>query len=204
MVLLPQFRIIFNVIRLTYSAEKTEIIDFEILFSPVISQEYQIIAAASPDFIVSGSKAVLYWKVKGVSRIDLTPLGRDIRGNAAEVVITPLNREFTLTVYGLSGKVSSTISIPAENIKTLENHKVSENESLSASYLFPKTEEIEPKITKLEVQNVKSHTFLIKKTKQPFNHKITASHKKESAYFKANYSLSKYNLILTEQNSDKL
>jgi hypothetical protein len=203
MVLMPFYRIIFNVIRLTISGEKPEIINFEILFSPLISEKENILGGVEPNQIVSGSQATLYWQVKGASRVDLFPVAKDLRGNSTSVLITENNRDFTLSVHGLSGTVSQTLSIPAENIKSLETHKISDNEIISQSYIYPVTASVIVKNKRLLTKNIEKCLIEIKRTKLPLNKKLTPYRKKESPIFSANPSLSKYNQILTEQNRDK-
>ena len=203
MVLVPFYRIIFNVLRLTISGEKPEIINFEILFSPLISEKEYILGGVEPNQIVSGSQATLYWQVKGASRVDLFPVAKDLRGNSTSVLITENNRDFTLSVHGLSGTVSQTISIPAENIKSLETHKISDNEIISQSYIYPETTSVQANNKRLQLSNIDNYSIEIKRTKMLLNKKLTSFYKKESPTFRANPSLSKYNQILTDQNRDK-
>jgi len=200
MVFLPYYRIIFNVIWLTITGQKPEIIYFDILLSPIISEKEQILGAVEPDIIISGSKATLYWQVKGASRIDLLPLGKNLRGNSTDVIISKTNREFSLTVHGLTGFVSSTISIPEENIKTLQTHKVSENEIVEQFNLIPQTNNFETNNRRLIVNNIKTPQVKIKGFKLVTNYKITSFVKKENPAFKTNPSLSKYNNILNVLN----
>ena len=71
-------------------------------------------------FYVEGSTAVLCWEVQGAYRIDVLPIGRRLKGDAAEIVIKPGIDTFVLTAYGLSGKVQATLTLPTTMVKHLK------------------------------------------------------------------------------------
>lgn len=198
MIVLPYSGIIFKVLRLMIFRENLEIINFEILQSPVFSIKDSIVAGAEPDSIISGSKALLVWKVKGASRLDIDPIGKNIKGNSAEVIITAENCVFTLTAHGLNGKLNSQISIPTDSIKILHTEKISENQELSKNKIYPHTNKLNSSVSGYEPNTVQNYSLVLKKIKNPANATITGSHKKVSAAFKMNYSLHKYNQIFNK------
>jgi len=71
-------------------------------------------------FYVEGSTAALCWEVQGAYRIDVLPIGRRLKGDAAEIVIKPGIDTFVLTAYGLSGKVQATLTMPTTLVKQLK------------------------------------------------------------------------------------
>ncbi len=198
MIMLPYLGFIFKVLKLMIFKEKLEILHFEILFSAAVSEKENILAGTEPDYIISGSKALLFWQIKGASRVDLDPVGKNIKGNSTEVIITPNNSVFTLTAHGLNGKISGSISIPVESIKMLDTEKISENQRLSENKVTTETNKLETLISNYEPEAVQNYHSAIKKIKNPINTKITGSHKKESAAYKMNYSLNKYNQIFSK------
>ena len=72
------------------------------------------------DFFVEGTAAVLQWEVTGAYRIDLLPVGRWRKGNAAEIVVDARQRVFVLTAYGLFGRAQARLELPAGAVRHLE------------------------------------------------------------------------------------
>jgi hypothetical protein len=75
-------------------------------------------------FILKESAFMLSWKVKGAWRVDLEPVGRDLRGDTVKIVLRPEVRKFTLMAYGLFGKSAiRTLELPDHLVYSLETHE---------------------------------------------------------------------------------
>jgi hypothetical protein len=78
------------------------------------------------DVFIVGNKLQLYWEVKGCRRIDITHVGKNLKGNAASVIIKENISEYNLTAYGFWGeKITTTIQIPEDQKYKLETTKLS-------------------------------------------------------------------------------
>lgn len=202
LILMPYFGHIFKVLRILIRFERLEILQFEIFYTPVYSEKDSQLFGTSSDYFLSGTTATLYWRIKGASRVDLYPIGRNLKGNSANIIIENDNRDYTLTIYGLFGKKSSTISIPAESIKKIETEKISENESgFELSYSVDTTS-LEPEEKKFITDGIENYSKLKQKQITPNNTRLIEVNKKESSFFRMNYSLSKYNKIIANQKNN--
>ena len=211
MVLMPYFSLIFRVIMLTFRNEKPEILNFEILYNPVYSDKDALMCVTIPEYYIAGTTATLYWQVKGASRIDLEPLGKNVKGNSANIIIDSENRVFTLTVHGLQGKVSSTISIPEELVKQLDTEKISEVQTGFELQYSPQNQKILSDIGIYAPVNktylpdeIENYARLKQKLEYPINRKISGTHTKVHPIFRANYSLSKYNKIISDLKNNNI
>ncbi len=189
MVLIPVWPLLYRVLLLMRTKEQPEILYFELLFAPSVLQvqneegtsEVHTLGA-EPEYILSGSSATLVWEVKGASRVDLDPIGKSLKGNATDIIISKKNREFTLTVHGLNSSVSHTIVLPPEMIKTLETEKLSENTDLATFEHGTNTNTLLSKLPKtIELKKIKPKTLL-----------NSRKQRKDSIIMKFNYSLKKY------------
>lgn len=90
-------------------------------------------------FFVEDTTAILHWEVEGAYRIDVLPIGRRLKGNAAEVVIKPGLNRFVLYAYGLSGKAEAVLTLPTNATKQLSVAPMGRNISGGAA---PKPVEI--------------------------------------------------------------
>ena len=160
MLFIPFSSLVFSVIGLMRSKENPEIIYFELITAPLVLTEKDKngleslhTIATEPDCIVSGSKLSLVWEVKGHTRVDVEPIGKSLKGNAVDVIITESNREFTLVVHGLNGSISEKISVPLEMIKVLDTEKISENQNLALPKNAIQQNLIVPEIKKIDIKN---------------------------------------------------
>jgi hypothetical protein len=80
----------------------------------------------TPDFVIEGSKVLLYWEVEGALSTSLYPRYGKVKGNFSEVIVNRKFHEFQLIVKGLFSKETITISIPLDKIKTLETEIISD------------------------------------------------------------------------------
>jgi hypothetical protein len=96
MAIVPYMSLILRVFRILFSNEKPEIVDFSWRFIPdthiadVNGKTYYVIKSELP-VLYEGMVIMLNWHVKGAYSIDVSPLGKSLKGNAAHVVITPIH-----------------------------------------------------------------------------------------------------------------
>ena len=75
--------------------------------------------------MLKGHILILTWKVRGAWRVDLEPVGRDLRGNAAKVVLDPSICRFSLKAYGIfAHPVSAEIEIPQSRLFQMMNYEI--------------------------------------------------------------------------------
>ena len=83
------------------------------------------------DVFLEGTRLHLHWKVSGARKIDLVPVGRDLRGDTATVVIDPKLSRFNLKAYGFFGLMAeSVLDIPKDSFRCIRNRPLTEDTHL--------------------------------------------------------------------------
>jgi hypothetical protein len=78
------------------------------------------------DILIIGTKLKLYWNISGAYRIDLLPIGENIKGNSAHIIINDKITHFTLVAYGFFGKkVETHLEIPLDKLYLLDTTHIS-------------------------------------------------------------------------------
>lgn len=106
--------------------------------------------SSNRSFYIEGTALVLRWDVEGAYRIDVQPIGRRLKGNAAEIVITSGLDTFILTAYGLSGKVQVVRTLPQSAIKQLHVTALSRNVSAATAHKSVVVQSYTPKTKVLD------------------------------------------------------
>ena len=61
------------------------------------------------DYLIEGTRILFRWKVAGARRVDLIPVGHDLRGDSANAIIQSCHTRYVLRVYGFFGKVEEAV-----------------------------------------------------------------------------------------------
>jgi len=106
----------------------------------------------TPEFVIEGSKVLLYWEVEGALSIGLYPRYGKVKGNFSEVIVNRNFHEFQLISKGLFSKETISISIPLDKIKTLETKMISDSKIFSEvpfieSYSFTEGDHLNKKFS---------------------------------------------------------
>lgn len=96
-----------------------------------------------PEFILKGSALMLSWKVTGAWKVDLEPVGHDLRGNAVTLVHGTRDQRFVLKAYGIFQKpVTRELQIPE-----------------SVSYIMAKPDISRTRVAVADIPSVRSMPF---------------------------------------------
>lgn len=126
MFLIPYGNTIYAFIQYVIFPKPLEIHSFRYHFvdhvSDPINSEREL---ASPDFIVKGSVLLISWKVTGAWRVDIEPIGQNLKGNAAYITFNPNCLQFTLKAHRFFSPIQvAVLNIPQSSGYRLENAKI--------------------------------------------------------------------------------
>jgi hypothetical protein len=127
-----------------------------------------------PDpFIFIGSTFMLSWKVNGAWRVDLDPVGSDLKGNAVELVLRPGMQHFTLTAYGFfQPPITRMLELPEFVIYRLDKTNIATDKIAERS--FPKL--INHYFTQIDARNLSfAHAKYFTRTIEPKTRQPEAS-----------------------------
>jgi hypothetical protein len=128
--IIPFMGYIISYLRIKFSNQKLEIVDFswrlipDQLFEKSDERSLYFSSVGAP-VLYEGMVILLTWKVIGAHRIDVHPLGSKLKGNSARVVIKKGDNLFTLFAYAPSGKISHDVIIKANEVRTLKTFNIS-------------------------------------------------------------------------------
>lgn len=193
--LIPFMGFILSYLRIKFSNQKLEIVDFSWRLIPdklfEKSDERSLyFSSVGATVLYEGMVVLLTWKVIGAYRIDVKPLGSRLKGNSARVVIKKGDNLFTLVAYAPKGKISYDVIIKANEVRTLKTFNISkekhfaqdENELLVAKIALLKYGGL--KYSLLRLSNLREYFFssIIYKSKKidPSNRRILFQTKLES------------------------
>ncbi len=128
--LIPYFGFIKNYLRIKFSNQTPEIVEFSWRLIPdqLVGKTFDsslYFSNHGATMLYEGMVILLTWKVIGAYSIDLAPLGSGLKGNSAYVVIKRGNNQFTLVANTPNGKLSQEIVIRADAINALKTFNLS-------------------------------------------------------------------------------
>jgi hypothetical protein len=131
MLFIPFSELFFKICKKIVLWQKLKVSHFGYTFYPDTIEELDNEKAAvlkheSPDFVIEGSKIMLYWIVEGALWVKLYPGIGKVNGNAAELLIHRNRRHFTLEARGVFSKKQLQLEIPLDKIKLLDVTELSE------------------------------------------------------------------------------
>jgi hypothetical protein len=140
----PYAGLSFRWLRLLFSNQKPEILDF----SWRVSQDHFLMTskdktyylnAANQNFILEGGKLILNWYVKGAYRIDVLPIGKKLKGNTAVIAARRKQNEYHLIAYTIKGKLEKKLVIDPRLFRELSTLNVSKEEQFNQKVQQRKT-----------------------------------------------------------------
>lgn len=130
MAFIPYAGYFFKALKIKFSNEKTEIVDFswrlipDLKLGSILDKQYYITNSENP-FLYEGMVVLICWRVTGAYRIDVEPLGRDLKGNNARVVIKKGMNRYVLIAHTWNGKLRRELDLSSHPIKTLQTFNLS-------------------------------------------------------------------------------
>lgn len=131
MAIFPFWRQIKKAVRIKFSNQKAAIHDFSWRLTPdhclltVKDNEYYL-QSNGKQFILEGGAIILSWHVTGAYRVDINPLGDDIKGNAAVIAAKKERNRFILTAHTLEGKITKELMLDPSLFRTLDTFNLSQ------------------------------------------------------------------------------
>ena len=119
--LIPYTPMLYGITRVLIRWEKAKIHAFKYAFSPdhklaeAHKNEFYLLSPTM-DFIVQGGEILITWHVTGAWRVDIDGIGKNLKGNAARVIVNRSKPNYTLTAYTLKGKLRAVLQLPADRI----------------------------------------------------------------------------------------
>jgi hypothetical protein len=119
--LIPYTPMLYGITRVLIRREKAKIHAFEYAFSPdhklaeVHKNEFYLLSPTM-QFIVQGGEILITWHVTGAWRVDIDGIGKNLKGNAARVIVNRNKPTYTLTAHTLKGKLQAVLQLPADRI----------------------------------------------------------------------------------------
>lgn len=131
MAIFPFWKQIKKAIRIKFSNQKAAIHDFSWRIAPdhylfmVKDNEYYL-QSSGKQFILEGGAIILSWHVTGAYRVDIHPLGDNIKGNTAVIAAKKERNRFMLTAYTLEGKLTKELELNPALFRTLDTFNLSQ------------------------------------------------------------------------------
>lgn len=124
MAFMPYAKVSFKYLRLLFSNQKTEIVDF----SWRVSKDHYLLKskgmkyylnASKQNFLLEGGKLLLNWHVTGAYRIDVLPIGKKLKGNSAVIAAKRSQNHFKLIAHTTKGKLEKELVINPDLFRDL-------------------------------------------------------------------------------------
>jgi hypothetical protein len=119
--LIPYTPMLYGITRVLIKREKAKIHTFEYAFSPdhklaeAHNNEFYLLSPTM-HFIIQGGEILITWHVTGAWRVDIDGIGKNLKGNAAKVIVNRNKSIYTLTAHTLKGKLRAVLQLPADRI----------------------------------------------------------------------------------------
>ena len=178
MFLIPFMDQLKSIFWIIISNKKDEIVDFSWRLIPdskigeIAEKKFYLLKSEYP-IIYEGMIILINWQVIGAYRIDIKPMGKNLKGNAAKVVLNRETCHYTLIAYTLKGKLKKELTIDSFNILKLKTFNISKELLYGQSNHILKTKEL-----------VNNNYNSFEKFKYLFFRKLT--YLSERVYFKRN------------------
>jgi len=143
-----------EILYFNYHTQKIENL-IEISDEPIIPQ-------SSQNVLLNGSSIHFIWKVKGALKIDLLPIGENLKGNASTDIINGNKKKYTLVAHGFNGKkIESVIDLSQEIFYSIKTNPLASNQKIIRS--IPKigsTKFSNSKALNCKLTGTKSHKLI--------------------------------------------
>ena len=130
MFLIPFMDQITSIFWIIITKKKAEIVDFSWRLIPDLNigeraeKKFYLLKTEHP-IIYEGMIILINWQVIGAYRIDIKPLGKNLKGNAAKVVLSSEKCHYTLIAHTLKGKLKKELTIDSIKILKLKTFNIS-------------------------------------------------------------------------------
>jgi len=130
MFLIPFMDQITSIFWIILTKKKAEIVDFSWRLIPDLNigeraeKKFYLLKTEHP-IIYEGMIILINWQVIGAYRIDIKPLGKNLKGNAAKVVLSSEKCHYTLIAHTLKGKLKKELTIDSNTILKLKTFNIS-------------------------------------------------------------------------------
>jgi hypothetical protein len=130
MFLIPFMDQLKSIFWIIISNKKAEIVDFSWRLIPdskigeIAEKKFYLLKSEYP-IIYEGMIILINWQVIGAYRIDIKPLGENLKGNAAKVVLSSEKYHYTLIAHTLKGKLKKELTIDSIKILKLKTFNIS-------------------------------------------------------------------------------
>jgi len=167
--LIPYMGYVLSFLRIKFSNQKLEILDFswrlipDQLFEKSKERSLYYSSVGAP-VLYEGMVILLTWKVVGAYRIDVNPLGSRLKGNSARVVIKKGDNLFTLVAYSPTGKITHDVIIKANDVRTLKTFNISNEKHFGQD----KNELLVAKIASLKYNGLRYSMLSLSKLRKYF------------------------------------
>jgi hypothetical protein len=147
MFLIPFMDQITSIFWIIVSNKKAEIVDFSWRLIPDLNigeraeKKFYLLKTEHP-IIYEGMIILINWQVIGAYRIDIKPLGKNLKGNAAKVVLSSEKCHYTLIAHTLKGKLKKELTIDSIKILKLKTFNISKELLYGQSNHILKTKEL--------------------------------------------------------------
>ena len=178
MFLIPFMDQLKSIFWIIISNKKAGIVDFSWRLIPdskigeIAEKKFYLLKSEYP-IIYEGMIILINWQVIGAYRIDIKPMGKNLKGNAAKVVLNRETCHYTLIAYTLKGKLKKELTIDSFKILKLKTFNISKELLYGQSNHILKTKEL-----------VNNNYNSFEKFKYLFFRKLT--YLSERVYFKRN------------------
>lgn len=147
MFLIPFMDQITSIFWIIISNKKAEIVDFSWRLIPDLNigeraeKKFYFLKTEYP-IIYEGMIILINWQVIGAYRIDIKPLGKNLKGNTAKVVLSSERCHYTLIAHTFKGKLKKELTIDSIKILKLKTFNISKELLYGQSNHILKTKEL--------------------------------------------------------------
>ena len=130
MALFPYLGLIGRYVYLGLANTKPQIVNFSWRLIPdtklgKIEDKNYFVTRSEKPVLYDGMLLMLNWHVVGAYRVDISPMGQNIKGNCAYLSLKSGNNIFKLTAFTVKGKLSGELRIDSAEIRKLATFNIS-------------------------------------------------------------------------------
>lgn len=112
---------------------------------------------SAQNVLINGRIINFIWKVKGAKKIDLLPIGENLKGNASADIINENKKKYTLVAHGFNGqKIESVLDLSQEIFYSIKTNPLASNQKIIRAT---------PKIGSAKFSNSKTLNYKLTETK---------------------------------------
>ena len=139
--LLPYYETIIKYGKQIVLRENLEIVYFKYSTAPYVcigkdSNGKELYASNNSDnLLINNSVLNFVWEVKGALKVDLLPVSKKVKGNAASIIIDSNIKKYALVAHGFKGeKIESIIDFSDEVFYTIQTNPIASNQKVIRNF----------------------------------------------------------------------